>query len=75
MSLNFKPIRYPATTNPECGVEELLHEVAGKFWVFSFHEAELMAQVDKHGGNPLLVGILDEVMERLKLTDEKKLVQ
>jgi hypothetical protein len=37
--------------------------------------AELRSEVAKHGGNPLLDDVLDELLERWKLTEEYKLVQ
>jgi hypothetical protein len=38
-------------------------------------DAELRTEVAKHGGNPLLDDILDELLEMEKWTDENKLVQ
>jgi geranylgeranyl diphosphate synthase type 3 len=38
-------------------------------------DAEVRAEVVRHGGNPLLDDILDELLEWVKWTDENKLVQ
>jgi hypothetical protein len=38
-------------------------------------ETELRTEVAKHGGNPLLVDMLDELLARRKWVDENQLVQ